>query len=1071
MPEAGVLAVPAFPIVGIGASAGGVQALEGFFSGLPAQPGIACVIVTHLSPERESRLHEVLARYTDLTVCVAADGQPVEMHHVYVLPADAILGIEHGRLRITRPNAGQRERKPIDIFFSALAADQGERAAGVVLSGGDGDGTLGVKAIKERGGLTLAQVADGHGPSQPSMPNSAISTGLVDFAVPAEKMGEKLVDFARGLHLLDDLATQAEHGEETRALAEARREIYAILRNQIGHDFSGYKPKTFLRRVQRRMQVAQLDTMEAYVERLRQEPQEVGALFRDLLISVTNFFRDPDAFEALATTVVPKLFEGRGADEVVRVWVPGCATGEEVFSLAILMREHMDTLTAIPRVQIFATDIDENALTVARAARYPGSLLDGVSPERRARFFVVDGGSYVLDKAVRDLCIFSPHSVIRDPPFSRIDLVSCRNLLIYLGAEAQNHAIPVFHYALRPEGHLFLGTSENIGQFSDLFASVEKKHRIFRRRSDGVSGVRLPLSLGPLRPGHAAEPAAPRTAAGGLAIRQAVEMQVLERFAPPFVVVNRDGEVAYYSARTGRYLEAAAGMPTRLLLTMARKGLRLDLRAALREAVESGGPARREGVAVEDEDGRVQLVALTVEPLRDRGGGEPLFLVLFADEGPTLSREEAFGRSQPASDGAAARRLEQELRETRERLQSLIEEYETALEELKASNEELVSLNEELQSTNEEVESSKEEMQSVNEELHTVNLELGEKIEALDRASEDLQNLFDSTDVATVFLDRDLRIRSFTPAARRVFNLLPGDRGRPITDLSSRFAVPELGRDIAAVFAGGEPIERRLDHDAAQTHYLVRLAPYRSGDQQVAGVVVTFVDVTSLTRSEDRQRHQRVLIAELQHRTRNLLNVVQAIVTRTLAKGGTSKTVMERLAALGRVQGLVSQDGAEEVDVAEIARLELRAYASENGKVVLAGPPVALAFDRVQILALALHELTTNAVKYGALKGESGRLEIHWRVEPGAAGGSLLVLDWRESGVAMPPEPPRRGYGRELIERALAYTARAKTRLSFGADGVHCRIEMPLPAQPYGAALPADEQPPLRQVEVSPGGE
>jgi two-component system CheB/CheR fusion protein len=723
--------------------------------------------------------------------------------------------------------------------------------------------------------------------------------------------------------------------------------------------------------------------------------------------------------------------------------VPGCATGEEVFSLAILLREHMDQLTTLPRVQLFATDIDDRALSVARAARYPGPLLDSVSPERRARFFTADGGSYVVAREVRDLCIFSPHSVLRDPPFSRIDLVSCRNLLIYFGSEAQNQVIPVFHYALRPEGYLFLGTSENISQFGDLFAPVEKKHRIFRRRANGTSGIHLPMTLSHLRPGHSAEPALRQTASSGLALRQAVEHQVLERFAPPFVVVNRDGDVAYYSARTGKYLEAAAGAPTQQLLTMARKGLRLDLRTTLREAVETGRPASRGGVVLEEEDGRVQLVTLTVEPLRDRDRGEQLFLVLFADEGPVQSREAALDRSQAAQDGAVLR-LEHELRETRERLQSLIEEYETALEELKASNEELVSLNEELQSTNEELEATKEELQSVNEELQTVNLELGHKVEELDRTNNDLQNLLDSTDVATLFLDKALRIRSFTPAATRVFNLLPSDRGRPITDLSSRFALPELSRDIAAVLADGEPIQRRLDQEEANAHYLVRLAPYRNGDRRVEGVVVSFVDITDLTQAEG---HQRILIAELQHRTRNLLNVVQAIVMQTLGRESTPRTLKDRLAALGRVQSLVSQSKGDEVDLAEVIRLELRAYAGEaDGRISVTGPPLALGYDRVQILALALHELTTNAVKHGALNGGDGRLEIRWAVENGESGVPLLVLEWRESGVAMPPDVSRRGYGRELIERALTYTARARTQLTFGADGVACRIEMPLAA-------------------------
>jgi two-component system CheB/CheR fusion protein len=1040
-----------FPIVGIGASAGGIEALEGFFRGLPSCPGLGIVVVTHLSPERESRLHEVIANFTNLPVRIAADGMPVEPDTVHVLPANAILGIERGRLQLQRPNAGRRERKPIDVFFSALAADRGEAAAGIVLSGGDGDGTLGLKAIKQRGGLTLAQVADGHGPEHSSMPESAISAGVVDLALPADRMGQRLVEFARGLSMLDGLTEPApDDAEAARVLDEARREIYVILRNQLGHDFAGYKTRTFLRRVQRRMQVVALDTIEGYLERLRQDPQEVAALFRDLLISVTNFFRDEDAFEALGRLVIPKLFEGRGAEDVVRVWVPGCATGEEVFSIAMLLREHMDGLTAVPRVQLFATDIDERALSVARAARYPAPLLDGVSPERRQRFFIADGGSYVVAKEVRDLCVFSPHSVVRDPPFSRIDLVSCRNLLIYFGPKVQEQVIPVFHYALRPEGHLFLGTAENIGQYGDLFAPVEKQQQIFRRKSDGASGVRLPLAVSGLRLSRPAAPASPRSPLGGLALRQAIEAQVLERLAPPFVVVNREGEIAYYSTRTGKYLEAAAGMPTRQILTMARKGLRLDLRTALREAVEGGGTALREGVAVEGEDGRMQAVTLTVEPLRDgTDREEPLYFVIFADNGPALSREDALGRIR-AQDGAALH-LEHELRETRERLQSLIEEYETALEELKSSNEELVSVNEEMQSTNEELEASKEELQSVNEELQTVNAELQNKVEALDRAHADLQNLFDNTDVATVFLDAKLVIRSFTPAVAKVFNILPSDRGRPITDLASNISLPGLAEDVAAVFGGGEPIDRRVHHASGSAHYLVRISPYRNGDGRIHGVVVSFVDVSGLTRAEDQQK---VLIAELHHRTRNLLTVVQAIASLTLGKGGTMKSFTERLGALGRAQELLGQRGGrDELDIGEVVRVELCAHpAASDGRVAVSGPEVSLGLERVQALALAVHELATNAVKYGALKQEGGRLDVAWQLEPDAPGGPFVVLDWRESGCVMPAEQPGRGYGRHLIERALAMTLGTKADLVFGGDGVTCRIVIPLGPRPFRTA-------------------
>jgi two-component system CheB/CheR fusion protein len=1034
----------AFPIVGIGASAGGVEALTGFFRGLPEPQGLAFVVVTHLSPERESRLDEVLANLTGLPVRVAADMQKVESDHVYVLPADAVLGIEGGRLRLRRPNSVQRPRHPIDIFFAALALDRGESAAGVVLSGGDSDGTLGLKAIKERGGLTMAQVADGHGPQHPDMPDSAISAGVVDFALPAEQMGARLIEFARGLDMLDGLTSSSGESAEGQRLEAAQREIYAILRNRVGHDFGGYKPKTFLRRVQRRMQVNQLGTIDAYLERLRRDPQEAGALFRDLLIGVTNFFRDEAAFEGLAKLVVPKLFEGRGANDTVRVWVPGCATGEEVFSIAILMREHMDSLAAVPRVQIFATDIDERALTVARMARYPAPLLESVSPERRARFFVADGPSHMVAKEVRDLCIFSPHSVIRDPPFSRIDLVSCRNLLIYFGPDVQNQVLPVFHYALRPDGFLFLGTAENIGPFGDLFAPMEKKHRIFRRRPDSGAAIRLPLHLSALRPGHAAAPGSQRPPLGAAALRQAVEAQVLDRFSPPFVVVNREGDVAYYSARTGKYLEPPAGMPSRQILTMARKGLRLDLRTALREATETGRTATRAGIAIESDDGGVQLITLTIEPLRESDRSDPLFLVLFTDEAPPRDDGTAPAPVHLRDDAVA--QLERELRETRERLQSLIEEYETALEELKSSNEELVSVNEELQSTNEELEASKEEIQSVNEELHTVNAELAGKVEALDRANSDLLNLFNSTEIATVFLDPHRVIRSFTPAVAKVFNILPSDRGRPITDLSSRFSMPDLAGDIGAVLETGTPVERRVGQDDGSAHYLVRLSPYRDGDQKTRGVVVTFVDISSLTLAEDRQR---ILVAELHHRTRNLLTVVQAIATLTLGKGGSVQNFNERLTALGRAQDLVSRSDREDLDLGEVVRLELAAHHGPDGeRVTISGPPVPLGLSRVQALALALHELATNAMKYGALKQAGAHLDVRWRVEPEAPGGPRVVLDWRETGVAMPQEPPGRGYGRHLIERALTMSLGTTAELDFKPDGVCCRIVIPLGERP-----------------------
>ncbi len=1022
-----------YPIVGIGASAGGVEALEHLFSHMPTDTGCAFVVVTHLASDRPSLLPEILSRQTALPVQTAAKGIVPQPNHVYVLPSDAILGIQNRALTLQKPNSAKRERKPIDIFFSALAMDIGELAVGVVLSGGDGDGTLGVKAIKERAGLTLAQVVDGSAPQYPEMPQSAISSGMVDLAVPVAQMGAHIAEFARNFSTLEKLESSSRDTDD-QALVEARTEICAILRNQVGHDFSGYKPKTFFRRVQRRMQVNQLQTVEGYLERLRQDPKEIAALFRDLLINVTNFFRDADAFEALKTLVVPKLFAGRGADDAVRVWVPGCATGEEVFSIAILLREHMETLQAVPRVQIFATDIDEPALAVARAARYPEALLDSVSEERRKKYFTQDAGSYLLTKDVRDLCVFSPHSVIRDPPFSRLDLISCRNLLIYFGPDVQNQVIPTFHYALRPGGYLFLGSSENASQFSELFTPLDKKNRVFRSRED-ASNARIPLVLSGLRPapvaknsGHASRPPS------GIGLRHAVEGQVLDRYAPAHVVVNRDGDVLYYSSHTGKYLEPMAGAPTRQLLTMARKGLRLDLRTLLREAVETEQRVTREGISVEADSDHVQIVDLSVEPLSEGNGEDRLFLVVFRDVGPVLSRQEAVKRT--ATPDEATVHLERELRETRERLQSLIEEYETALEELKSSNEELVSVNEEMQSTNEELEASKEELQSVNEELHTVNGELSAKVDALDRSNADLANLFESTKVATVFLDRDLVIRSFTPAVSQFFNMLPGDRGRPITDLSSRISLPTLAKDVEAVLASGETLERTISQDGGTTHYLTRLAPYRDGSQKIEGVVLCFVDVTSLTQAE---AHQKTLIDELNHRVKNILAVVLAVAEQTYRTtpdaGAFKQRFMERIRAMAKSYELLSIENWNAVAIGELARSQLEPFGLE--RVRLGAEAIRLSPRQALSLGLILHELATNAAKYGALSA-GGRLELDWRQEV-----NDLIVTWAELGGPPVKEPVEDGFGMKLLTRETAHGLGGKADVGFAPDGLKVVLRFP----------------------------
>lgn len=902
--------------------------------------------------------------------------------------------------------------------------------------GGDGDGTLGAKLIKEHGGFVLAQSNDGSGPRNPDMPQTAIASGVVDVAAPADEMGVKLTDFVRGFGLLDQLLA-VDDNSRAGLVDQARQDIYEILQSQSGHDFSGYKTKTFLRRVKRRMQIGQIKEIEHYIDVLRRDPREVVNLFRDLLINVTNFFRDTEAFQLLEETVIPKLFEGKTATDTVRVWVPGCATGEEVFSIGILMREHLDKLAVAPKVQIFATDIDEPALTVARAARYPVNLLDGVSPERLKRFFSHDGESYVITGEVRELCIFSPHSVIKDPPFSRMDLVSCRNLLIYFGPDIQNRVIPIFHYALKPSGYLFLGTSESVGQHTDLFSTVDKKQRLFRAREHGSPKARLPLLIGEGVRSSAFSTELREFRGGddaGFPIRQSAEAQVLERHAPPHVVVNADGDILYYSSRTGRFLEAAQGAPSRQLLSMARRGLRLDLRSALREAVTTRQSVQRENVVVDSDDDRVQVLNITIEPLPDRRSGEAVYLVLFQPVGPTRDRSEAEKEPRDADDAA---HLERDLRGTRERLQSTIEEYETALEEVKSSNEELVSVNEEAQSTNEELEASKEEMQSLNEELNTINAELSDKVEELDRANSYLKHLFESTEIATVFLDRDLVVRTFTPAASSFFNLRPSDVGRPLTELSNELDYPEMAEQIAAVFASGDPIIHHLARDKRGCFYLVRLIPYRDSATKIQGVVVTLIDVTPLAAAEE---HQKVLISELNHRVKNMLAVVTSITNRTVetstSKEGFADALLGRLNAMSRAYAALSRENWTKVSVQDLIRQEAAPFGLD--RFALRGDPIELKPQQALSLGMVVHELATNAAKYGAQKQESGKVDVTWTCSE-----TEFQMIWKEREGPRVIAPDQLGFGFSLVKGEIEYRLGGSVETKFPPDGLEVHLAFP----------------------------
>ncbi|HZQ18276.1 MAG TPA: chemotaxis protein CheB [Terriglobales bacterium] len=826
-------------IVAIGASAGGLEALEGFFKHMPADSGLAFAIVQHLAPDIKSALPELLTKYTRMPVEQVHDNSSVFANRVYVIAPNSTLTVKDGVFRVKIPGEPAGHRTPIDSLFRSVAEDRGENAVCIMLSGNGTDGTLGLRAIKEHGGMAMAQTLESA--KYDAILRSAIATGLVDHVLPVEEMPAKLLEYASHLRSLKDGTPNHIRQQLSRHMAT----IHRLLRNSVGHDFSEYKENTIARRLERRMKISQIETVEQYLAVLEREPQEVNQLFKDLLIGVTQFFRDPEAFDALHREVIPKLFEGKDAGTTVRVCVVGCSSGEEAYSIAMLLCEHASTLQNPPKVKIFATDIDELGLEIARKGLYPESVAEQVGPERLQRFFTRHDSGYQVKRDLREMCVFSSHSFIKDPPFSRLDLISCRNVMIYLGLDLQEKIIPLFHYALRSGGYLFLGPAENAASHRQLFQPVDKKHRIFlRKESLPRLAIRFPLSeiSRPTPPGGRQ----PKTEDQNFA--QQLERIILQRFGPACVAVRENGDAVYFSGPISRYLEQSAGSPETNVVHMAREGLGTFIRTAFHKAVTSGERVVQKNVQIQI-NGGVGHVDLTVEPLTAFGDAN-LFIIAFEEVAPGTHPEYGPSPASPAGAEQTIRYLESELRSSQERLQATTEELET-------SNEELRSANEEYQSTNEELETSKEELQSFNEELETVNSELNRKVAELDHSNSDLQNLLNSTHIATIFLDRDLRIKNFTPAIESVFRLISSDIGRPITDLAAQFVELNLVEDIKEVLGTLSPHERELTGVQGR-HYLMRILPYRTIHDVIDGVVITFVDVTQLKEAEQRAERAKI---------------------------------------------------------------------------------------------------------------------------------------------------------------------------------------------------------------------
>src|SRR5438445_888346 len=843
--RAGAAATPpskhAFPIVGIGASAGGLEAFSELLSNLPVEPTMAFVLIQHLDPKHPSILSDILSRTTRMSVVEAKHGMRVEPGHVYVMPPNARVTIAGEVLHLGPRSDDRGPQLPIDHFLRSLAEDLGSRAIGVILSGSASDGALGLKAIKAEGGTTFAEAPQSA--KFDSMPRSAVASGAVDFVLPPKAIAQELTRIGRHPYLGQTRA--APSPEAPASGPDAFDEILRKLREKSGIDFMLYRQTTIRRRIARRMMIHGLDTLEGYLGYLEAHPSQVHALYNDLLVNVTRFFRDPEAFRVLQRSVFPRILKQRPADAPIRVWAPGCSTGEEAYSLAIVLLESLGDADGIVPIQLFGSDVSETAVVKARAGIYPDNIELDVAGARLRRFFVKVDGQHQVRKAVRELCVFARDNLATDPPFSKMDLVVCRNVLIYLEPELQKHVLSIFHYALNTPGFLMLGISETVGPLSDFFSVVDKKYRIYAKKP---TSTRFDLGVSSLDRGTATRGRgkAARTvgAAGGrpLDLVQEADRILLSKYAPAGVLVNEAAEILQFRGRTSPYLEPAPGQASFNLLKMAREGLLMDLRMAIDKARNQNGPARREGLSIQ-QDGRMAQVTLQVIPMSGPAR-ERNYLVLFERVSPL---RELHAPGSPASSPIAHPRrhienLRHELTATKEFLQSIIEEREGANQELQATNEELLSSNEELQSTNEELETAKEELQPANEELTTVNEELQHRNAELSPPNNELNNLFAGVTVPIVMLGSDGRIRRFTPMAAKVLNLIPADLGRPIGDVRPNVDLSDLEQVCKHVIDAATTVEREVKDRDGRWHSL-RVRPYTTTDNQIDGAMITLEDI------------------------------------------------------------------------------------------------------------------------------------------------------------------------------------------------------------------------------------
>ena len=843
-----------FPIVGIGASAGGLEALEQFLRQTPPESGMAFVIIQHMDPTHKGIMPELLQRTTEMEVFQVRDRMRVKMDCVYVIPPNKDMSILNGVLHLFEPTAPRGLRLPIDFFFRSLAADRREHGIGVILSGMGSDGTMGLTAIKEKGGVALVQE-----PSSArfdSMPRSAIKAGLADLVAPAEHLPVKLIDYLRHALTIEKTELLLEEKDQS-----ALEKVLILIRSKSGHDFSMYKKNTIYRRIERRMSIHQLNRIAAYVRYLQENSQEVELLFKELLIGVTSFFRNPAAWEQLREETIPALLAGRPAGGTLRAWCVGCSTGEEAYSLAIAFKEALEEVKPTENftLHIFATDLNRDTIDKARQGVYPAAIAADVSPERLRRFFIKEENGYRIGKDIREMVTFATQNIIMDPPFTKLDILLCRNLLIYLTPELQKKLVPLFHYSLKPGGVLFLGGAETVGAFTDLFASLNIKSRLFLRRESVMRAEPLifPALFAPALRGVPKELTMLNPAAN---LKSFADQLLLQQFSPPAVLVNDKGDILYISGRTGKYLEPAAGKANWNIFAMAREGLRFDLGNAFQKANR-----QKEAITVKNlkikGDGDARTVNITIQTIEEPDALRGMVMIVFTDVATPLKKKKSSRVKSDLSDNARVLELEQELRHVREELQTIRVEMQSSQEELKSTNEELQSTNEELQSTNEELTTSREEMQSLNEELQTVNAEQQSKMDELSRVNNDMKNLLNSTEIVTVFLDNNLHVRRFTTGADKLFKLIPGDVGRPLSDIVSNLLYPDMTEEARGVLRTLVFSEKQIAATDGRW-FSVRIMPYRTMEDVIGGVVITFLNITAAKMLETELRKENARLKE-----------------------------------------------------------------------------------------------------------------------------------------------------------------------------------------------------------------